>query len=75
MSDREVTRDEIIVMSDPAQQGVFRVAVVALNQKHRLTGDPKEWIGLSLPLDLANELAKSEGQKRSLPVTIWGHPS
>jgi hypothetical protein len=62
-------------MSDQTQPGVFRVAVVSLNQKYRLAGDPKEWIGPPLPLDLANERAKSERQRRGLPVTIWVAPA
>lgn len=74
MSEHEVTRDEIIVMGND-KSPIFCVAVVALNQKHRLTGDIKEWIHGALPLDLANEFAKSEGQRRGLPVTIWAKPA
>ena len=70
MVEHEITRDEIIVMGNKSLP-VFCVAVVALNQKNRQTGDIKEWLHEALPLELANEFAQSEGQKRGLPVTIW----
>ena len=73
MSDNEITRDEIIVMGNDSSL-IFCVAVVALNQRNRQTGDIKEWLHQALPLDLANEYAKSEGQRRGLPVTIWARP-
>lgn len=73
MSDNEITRDEIIVMGNESSP-IFCVAVVALNQRNRQTGDIKEWLHQALPLDLANEYAKSEGQRRGLPVTIWARP-
>ena len=69
MEKHEITKDEIIVMSDGP--GVFRIAIVALNQKHRQAGDIREWLGPPLPLELANEFAKSEGRRLGLPVTIW----
>jgi hypothetical protein len=74
MSGHEITRDEIIVMGNE-QSPVFCVAVVALNRRHRGGGEIKEWIHQSLPLDVANEHAKSEGQRRGLPVTIWAKPA
>jgi hypothetical protein len=70
MSEQKITRDEIVVMGNRASP-VFCVAVVALNQRHRLVGDIREWIHWSLPLYLANKLAKNEGRRRGLPVVIW----
>lgn len=73
MSNTVATRDEIIVMGNK-HSPIFCVAIVALNQKNRLTGDIKQWIYPSLPLDLANDLAKREGERLGLPVTIWAEP-
>jgi hypothetical protein len=70
MNEQEIALDEIVVAEDERQPGRFHVIVVQLNKKHRAASDtPKEFIGSSLPLDLANELAKSEGEKRGLRVT------
>jgi hypothetical protein len=65
-----LTRDEIIVIGDKLSP-VFSVAVVTVNQTHREAGDHKEWIHTALPLEAANQLATSEGQRRGLPVTVW----
>lgn len=70
MSRGEITRREIVVMGNK-RSPVFYVAIVALNQKHRQAGEIEEWIGEPLPLELANELAISEGAKRGLPVIVW----
>jgi hypothetical protein len=76
MSAQGVPPDEIIVVEDDRQRGRFHVIVVQLNQKHRQASDPpKEFIRSSLPLDLANDFAMSEGQRRGLPVTIWVPPA
>ena len=68
--------DEVVVMKQPSPGGsegapVFGVAVVALNQRHRLAGEIKEWIHAALPLEQANALAQREGQVRDLPVILW----
>ena len=56
-------RGDIIVLGYDCSPAVFRVAMVSLNQRHRLTGDLKWFIGAPLPLELANKLALNEGQR------------
>lgn len=68
-SDEQHDRDEIIVVRWDSE--LFRVAIVHLNQRHRLAGDIDNWISQPMPLELANDLAIREGTQRRLPTTIW----
>lgn len=62
---------EIAVIRYPDDETFFEVDLVSTNEKHGMCSDVISSLGRMMPLDIANDFARKEAQRRRLPVTTY----